>query len=91
MNVTKRRIVLESGKYTFRQDAEGRLYADRYDEAWREFVGDKAISALFDYAVELQGVLPALLWAAEYLLTQGNEVYREAVTTAQRLIDDQKP
>ena len=48
-------IRLEDGKYTFRRDSKGFLTADRYDQQrWRDFIGDKAVAALFDYALALR-------------------------------------
>lgn len=41
-------IKLEHGKYTFQHDTEtGRLTCLRHGEAWRDFIGDKAVFALF--------------------------------------------
>ena len=92
------RIRLTDGKYTFRKGSKGDLIADRYgQEGWREFLGDKAVGALFDYALELQTVTPVLIQAVEHLLTHyasdapGHETYREALDAAKRLIDGQKP
>ncbi len=50
-------INLSNGKYRFLQNKEGLLTCRRYDEAWRAFVGDKAVGQLFDYAFELQSQL----------------------------------
>lgn len=47
--VSVEKLSLEDGKYTFRMDNHS-LYCDCYGEPWREFVGDKAISALFQHA-----------------------------------------
>ena len=46
-------IILERGKYRF-YIKDNSLYCDRYDEYWRDFTGDKAILALFRYALELR-------------------------------------
>lgn len=43
-------IVLCDGKYEFYRDAAGVL-CKRNGEPWRDFLGDKAISALFEYAL----------------------------------------
>lgn len=48
------KITLEDGKYVFFKDTEGLVYCHRYDKPWREFLGDKAVSALFDYALNLK-------------------------------------
>jgi len=54
-------IRLEDGKYTFRRDSRGFLSADRYDQQrWRDFIGDKAVCALFDYALALRERLFAI-------------------------------
>ena len=45
-------IILENGKYEFIKDDKGKLICKRYGQPWREFVGDNAVHALFDYAVE---------------------------------------
>lgn len=48
-------IVLYEGKYTFFVDKEGNLRCKRYDDVnWREFIGDKAVYALFDKCLELE-------------------------------------
>lgn len=46
------KIILEDGKYEFYEKEPGILACKRYGEEWREFLGDKAIYALFQYAVE---------------------------------------
>lgn len=48
------KITLEDGKYVFFKDTEGLVYCHRYGKPWREFLGDKAVSALFDYALNLK-------------------------------------
>jgi len=48
----ERSISLEGGKYLFYLDGFT-LKCKRYDEDWREFLGDKAVSALFEYALSL--------------------------------------
>ena len=45
-------IILEDGKYRFYMENHT-LKCDRYGEKWREFIGDKAVSALFGYAIDL--------------------------------------
>ena len=49
-------ITLENGKYRFyfKDDTWSTVYADRYGEPWRDFIGDKAVRALFVYALELK-------------------------------------
>jgi hypothetical protein len=42
-----------SGKYEFYKDEKGILHCKRYGKEWRDFVGDKAVTALFDYALQL--------------------------------------
>lgn len=39
-------VTVESGKYTVKQDASGRLTALRYGNTWRDCTGDKLIYAL---------------------------------------------
>lgn len=46
-------IILENGKYEFYTDGAS-VACRRHGEAWRVFVGDKAVGALFDYAKELE-------------------------------------
>jgi hypothetical protein len=41
------KVTLADGKYTFYMK-NGSLYCDRYGEAWRDFVGDKAVCCLFE-------------------------------------------
>lgn len=45
-------IVLDDGKYRFHMD-EGVLQCERYGEKWRDFIGDKAVSSLFDKCFEV--------------------------------------
>ena len=41
-------VKVEGGKYTFQYDTEtGRLTCLRHGEPWRDFIGDKAVFALF--------------------------------------------
>lgn len=47
-------ISLCDGKYFFFLDAKGTLICDRNQESWREFVGDKAVYALFQEALLAQ-------------------------------------
>ena len=47
----KRSITLSDGKYEF-YEHNHIVRCDRYGERWREFIGDKAIRALFDHATE---------------------------------------
>jgi hypothetical protein len=46
-------IILEDGKYKFEKHEDGSLICKRYGENWREFIGDNAVHALFDYAFKL--------------------------------------
>jgi hypothetical protein len=50
------KVELCDGKYTFYVDEKGILKCLRYGIAWRDFVGDNAIHALYDKIIELQGV-----------------------------------
>lgn len=50
-------ISLENGKYVFFKDSEGLVSCHRYAEPWRTFLGDKAISCLFEYTWYLQQTL----------------------------------
>ena len=47
-------IELEDGKYTFRRDLKGAVTCLRHGAEWREFLGDKAVSALVDRVLELE-------------------------------------
>lgn len=58
-------LILENGKYKFYK-VNGILKCDRYDEPWRDFLGDNAVNALYDELVEvkqnlitLEGILEA--------------------------------
>jgi len=46
-----REVVLEGRKYRFWTDVHGALRCDRHGELWRDFIGDKAVRALFDEVV----------------------------------------
>jgi len=53
-DATAHRLTLCDGKYTFyRHPDNGTLLCDRYGEPWREFIGDKAVAALFDAAMQV--------------------------------------
>lgn len=46
-------LVLDDGEYDFYIDKiTHSLMCKRYDKYWREFLGDKAIIALFNYATQ---------------------------------------
>lgn len=50
-----KRLELDGGKYVFEYDdgpEHKPLRCLRYGEEWRDFVGDKAVLALFHFAVE---------------------------------------
>lgn len=48
-------IYIEGGKYIFYTDEIiGSLKCDRFNENWRDFVGDKAVRGLYEYAKELE-------------------------------------
>jgi len=49
-------IVVSDGKYTFYMK-EHTLYCDRYGETWREFLGDNAVTSLFNKCLELQNAM----------------------------------
>jgi hypothetical protein len=51
-------ITLEDGKYAFYKDSNGLVHCLRYGDPWREFLGDKAVSALFDHCQELREKQP---------------------------------
>jgi hypothetical protein len=42
-----------NGKYEFYRDVAGVL-CKRHGEPWRDFIGDKAVNALFEYALQLE-------------------------------------
>lgn len=47
-------INLCDNKYIFYTDEDGSLYCKRNGEDWRDFIGDKAVSALFDECFRLK-------------------------------------
>ncbi len=48
-------IILEDGKYRFYVHLDdSTLLCDRHGETWRDFIGDKAVSALFTRCLDLQ-------------------------------------
>jgi hypothetical protein len=62
----KNQIDLDNGKYTFFL-AEGSLYCLRNGKPWRDFIGDKATSSLFELALAQSAEIKRLqkhLWAA---------------------------
>ena len=62
----KRSIKLSDGKYEF-YEHNHIVRCDRYGERWREFIGDKAIRALFDHATEQAEQIAGLNKAYETL------------------------
>ena len=54
LNKEMDQITLEDGKYRLYEDLPGIIKADRHGEYWRDFIGDKAVYALFSRAVELE-------------------------------------
>ena len=48
-------LILVEGKYTFSQNEDGTgLRCSRYGEPWREFLGDKAVGSLYNFAIDTQ-------------------------------------
>ena len=45
-------IRLGDGKYTFYTDEQKLLHCNRYGEEWRDFIGDNAVSALYEKLIE---------------------------------------
>ena len=45
-------VILEDGKYRF-FDKDNILYCHRYGEPWRNFLGDHAVTLLFNKVLEL--------------------------------------
>jgi hypothetical protein len=58
-------IVLKNGKYEF-QEHNCLLFCKRYGKPWRGFAGDKAVTALFQYALALQAVVANSLCDCDY-------------------------
>ena len=52
-----RRIELKDGKYVIIQEDDGRQYALRHGEPWRDLTGDKMVGAMFDRIEELSAQL----------------------------------
>lgn len=51
-------MLLEDGKYEFvMRESDGVLLCRRHGQEWREFVGDKAVTALFQRCRELEAGL----------------------------------
>lgn len=73
-------IELEDGKYTFKV-VEDTLTCKRYNEDWRIFLGDKAVMALFQYALKLQAKIADDTCTCGYILPSRNannpEVHKE--------------
>lgn len=59
------RVSLEDGKYEVIQSAEGRTYALRYGEPWRELVGDTLTLSMAYRIEELEAKLAAAEKSAE--------------------------
>lgn len=64
-------IKLEDGKYTF-QENDYILTCKRYDENWRDFVGDNAVMALYNYTLSLQAELANVYCNCGYILPGKN-------------------
>jgi len=60
-------IVLEDGKYSF-QRTNYHIICKRHDEDWRDFIGDKAVWALFNYTLNLQAEFANMTCNCEYIL-----------------------
>lgn len=70
-------IKLCDGKYEFYiDDVTGRFMCKRYDSSWRDFVGDKAVHALYEHALELQARVAEL---EDERLRRKPELVREAL------------
>ena len=72
--MSRTELRLDDGKYEFSAEDDGTdLRCSRYDEPWREFLGDNAVHSLHNYAVdqrqhveELEKKLSSLRTAAEH-------------------------
>jgi len=73
-------IELEDGKYTF-QVVDSTLTCKRYNEGWRVLSGDKAVMALFQYALKLQAKIADSACNCGYILpsqcANNPDVHRE--------------
>lgn len=47
-------IILDDGKYRFYKEDSGNLYCYRNEIAWRDFIGDHAVTELFNECLELR-------------------------------------
>lgn len=50
-------LVLEGGKYTVKRSNNGRMWADRYGEYWRDLTGDKLFGAMLDRLLDSEAHL----------------------------------
>lgn len=62
-------IILENGKYRFHMD-EGTLQCERYGERWRDFIGDNAVSFLFDECLGMKHQLKAIKDELNFLINR---------------------
>ena len=53
-------ILLDNSKYRFHMD-EGTLQCERYGERWRDFIGDHAVSLLFQECLTVMACLQELI------------------------------
>ena len=62
------KVSLEGGKYEVIQSAEGRAYALRYGEPWRELVGDTLTLSMAYRIEELEAKLEKAVEALEHMI-----------------------
>jgi hypothetical protein len=64
-------ITLEDGKYTF-QENDYILTCKRHGENWRDLTGDKAVMALYNYTLALQGIVVDSFCNCGYIVPSKN-------------------
>ena len=66
-------IIDLDGKYQFVETEGYKLKCERYNEPWRDFIGDKAVHRLFSHAIELEAKTKMLTEIVKGLLVDCKE------------------
>lgn len=77
------KLVFAEGKYSIYKKPNGVVVSERYDQPWREFLGDHLITAMFDRLVEQEQTIEA----AKRGESKACDVLREQLAAAQAASD----
>jgi hypothetical protein len=72
-NEIEHEVIIEDGKYTFRFYKDGRFHCLRYNQEWRDLVGDKMVLALINEISTLREKLKKIYSPVNNFLYKENQ------------------